>query len=195
MGGWVAQAGQSYVSEDGWGRARSWQDRGMWDQSNRQAGLGCVGLEWGQAGGVQGRLGCVGLAGWVALVSQDTTSLCPQVSDERRCQGGCVWLGFDCGGPAHLPACYGSWGTTIPQLVAGMAQGVCRTPHSAMPGLTQSSFLGICPLVAPGPKEGGTRPFACLGLWLSFLPSPPPLLFLCWGGCFSPPRTGWQGYI
>lgn len=47
--------------------------------------------------------------------------------------------------------------------------------------------MGVCPPVAPGSKEGGNRQFACLGLWLSFLPSPPPLLFLCRGGCFSPP--------
>lgn len=111
-------------------------------------------------------------------------------------------LGFDCGGSAHLPTCCGSQGTTSLQLVSGAAQGMLQgTPCPAVPftggcGRTWSLVLGICCPVTPGLKEGGSRQFACLGLWLSFLPSPPPLPFLCRGGCFSPPRAavaGWQG--
>lgn len=43
-------------------------------------------------GGVQGRLGCVGLAGWKAQDSQvkGTTSVWPQLSDERQRHAGCA---------------------------------------------------------------------------------------------------------
>lgn len=54
-----------------------------------------------------------------------------------------------------------------------------RDPEVPSPGCWLSS----------SPRPRGSEQFACLGLWFSFLPSPPPLLFLCRGGCFSPPRV------
>lgn len=41
----VGLGGTGYVgmsSRDGWERARTWQDRGIWGWGNGQVGLGCV---------------------------------------------------------------------------------------------------------------------------------------------------------
>lgn len=61
------------------------RDRQGWDRGAQVCGAGM-----GTGRGVQGRLGCVGLAEWGALASQvkGTTSVWPQVGDERQCHAG-----------------------------------------------------------------------------------------------------------
>lgn len=145
--------------------------------------------------GMQGRLGCRGH--WPAGSKAPGQRGPRQAMRGSATQGVLSWaLTVEA-----LPICLLTVGPGVPHprsRYLGWPRGCCRAPCSAVPlagssGRGRSSVLGICLPVAPGLKEGGSRQFACLGLWLSFLPSPPPLLFLCWGGCFSPPRAAVAG--
>lgn len=110
-----------------------------------------------------------------------------QVVRDSTVQRVCGWASATEALPIS-PLAVGAW--VLHPRYLGWPSGCCRTPCLLCLGLagsTWSLLLGICPPVAPGSKEGGNKLFACLGLWFSFLPSPPPLLFLCRGGCFSPP--------
>lgn len=114
-----------------------------------------------------------------------TTSVWPQEGDEIQHRAVSVGLGFR--GSAHPLLAVGPW-VLHPQAAAwGGPVGAAGHPVLLCPGLAAPDPCFWASPVAPGSKEGGNRQFACLGLWLSFLPSPPPLLFLCSGGCFSPP--------
>lgn len=80
----------------GWGK---WHGSGMWGGvagtgGGGIAGLGRVGLGLGWAGSVQGRLGVHGAGRVGALASQvkGTTSMWPQVGDERQRCAGSAWL-------------------------------------------------------------------------------------------------------
>lgn len=189
---WVRAAGMD-GEEQGAGR-REGRGTGVRDMAEEcgvgwQGKAGLVGLGWRQSGAVWGAQ-----AGPGTSLECGQPFLCPQAGDETQHHAAGAWLGFGHGGSAHLPA----WLLHPQGSCLGWPSRCCRTPCPAVPctGSAWSLLLGICPLVAPGSVEGGKRQFACLGLWLSFLPSPPPLLFLCRGDCFSPPFLfGWQGYI